>query len=531
MAKAISEDIQTGVKELIASTTPFEPGSDRFNSFEKCALSTFKKSDTMYFLNTKDIKSAIWSMAEKFAFHGFFKHCDYLKKIHEKYIVPNLPESDLNSRLNVVKFLLCMSQSPTTHFWKTPEKFQFICDHHEDEVLDWGAYLTEDIDRWSPLPYQSSDSDDEAAPIHEETTVKSAPSRVIIPMAPQTKKYNFEESRKMLLNTIQGDFWSKPVIMKPPSDWFDANVGLLWHQHLQKQTGGLIALHPLTVISEYKVMREIIWQMWGPHNSAVFQLLGNKLVPKRNVTVSSVRSSHFYDFMGAFVPYIEVLDDFRQFYRKSGPETYKSYACGVKNIIGRVFEELVALEREITVQDTTMTLILLYHRFKTIFEPVFVLKTIHNEVIIDNFEEKTPRECALALVTRLRTGLKFSLNKLEQDIRLSLYLESLYYYLLLTEAWLVKNDLFDHTNEFIILNDNSNFTLQDGIQQYCDQDSIIKIISREVLSMGRNMHLLRLLGKYDVFAKKSGGFPPRRHEQVGSLSEMCKIGMVAPMTY
>ncbi|XP_044260572.1 gamma-tubulin complex component 5-like isoform X2 [Tribolium madens] len=470
---------------------------------------TLEKSDSMYFLNTKDIKNAIWSMAEKFAFHGFFKHADYLKTLHEKYIIPNLPESDLNSRLNVVKFLLCMSQSPTTHFWESPEKFQFIYNTQESEVLDWGAYLTEDIDRWSPLPDENSDSEDETTPSHQEeatTSVKSAPSRAIIPMAQHIKEYNFQESRKKLLNTIQTDWWSKPVIMEPPSDWFDANVGLLWHQHLLTEARGLVTLDPLTVISEYKVMREILWQMWGPHNSVVFQLSGNKLVPKPNVTISSIRASCFYNFMEAFIPYIQVLDDFRQFYRKletNGSETYKSYSCGVKNIVWRVFEELVLLESEIAAQETTMTLIKLSQRFEIMFKPVFVLKAIHNEVIIDNFGDKTPLECALVLLTRLRTGLEFSVNKLEQDIRLSLYLESIYYYLLLTEAWLVKNDLFDHTNEFIVLNENSTFVLRAGIEEYCDQDSIIKIISNEVLNMGRNMHLLRLLRKYDVFTKKS----------------------------
>ena len=77
--------------------------------------------------------------------------------------------------------------------------------------------------------------------------------------------------------------------MMPPSDWFDASVGILWEQHLHKQVNNLIEIEPVTVISEYKVIREVLWQMWGPHSSTVFEL-SNKLVPRANVTISSVCS-------------------------------------------------------------------------------------------------------------------------------------------------------------------------------------------------------------------------------------------------
>lgn len=51
----------------------------------------------------------------------------------------------------------------------------------------------------------------------------------------------------------------------------------------------LIPIPQAAIISEYKVMREVLWQLWGPHDSFVFQLDRNRLRIKPNVTISSVR--------------------------------------------------------------------------------------------------------------------------------------------------------------------------------------------------------------------------------------------------
>ncbi|KAJ3650794.1 hypothetical protein Zmor_016873 [Zophobas morio] len=519
MANPISDEIHTSVRDLIHHITTYEPDTERFATLEKTTLSTIKKSDTMYFLNTKDIKKAIWSMGEKFMFHGFFKHADYLKQTHDKYIDRNLSESDLTPRLNVVKFLLCLSTNPTTCFWKDPDKFAFIDEREEpEEVVDWGAYLSEGIGRWSPVRDDSfqeqSESDEESHFGKVSVGDKGAAARPVITEARDVQEYDFRAARTELVESVQNGWYNGEVIcMKPPSDWFDASVGILWEQHLHKQVNNLIEIEPVTVISEYKVIREVLWQMWGPHSSTVFEL-SNKLVPRANVTISSVCSMTFEGFLRVFMPYIEMLDDFRQFNQQLNDkvcETYKSYGHSVQKIMSSVFKGLIEIENEVREQENTMTLLNLADKFEKIFQPVLVLKNIHQEVVLDDFQGRSRLECALTLLTRLRTSLQFSVKKLEQDIKLTLYLESLFYYFTMINAWLVKNDLFDHTEEFIILNKNTkissicdncqmNFALQDRVSDF-SKDGIVRIISDQVLQIGRNIHLLRLLGKFDVFSK------------------------------
>jgi hypothetical protein len=164
-------------------------------------------------------------------------------------------------------------------------------------VVDWGAYLNEGIERWSPVKddsYQeSSESSDEADASNSQPDGDST-THTVITETRKVEVYDFRASRAELVDTVQnGWFNGEGGCMEPPSEWFDANVGILWEQHLRRLTGDLIQIAPITVISEYKVMREVLWQLWGPHDSTIFQLSGDELVPKTNVTISSVCSVSF----------------------------------------------------------------------------------------------------------------------------------------------------------------------------------------------------------------------------------------------
>lgn len=99
--------------------------------------------------------------------------------------------------------------------------------------------------------------------------------------------------------------------------------------------------------------------------------------------------------------------------------------------------------------ETTMTLLMLAEQLEEVFRPVKIMKDIHQQVV-ENNENYNSLECALSLIRNLRRSLNFSLSKLEQDIQLTLYLESLRYYFTIADSWLVKNDWCDYDREFVI---------------------------------------------------------------------------------
>lgn len=83
------------------------------------------------------------------------------------------------------------------------------------------------------------------------------------------------------------------------------------------------------------------------------------------------------------------------------------------------------------------------------FRTIEILNRIHKQVVLD-YTEHSPLECATTLLSRLHSGLKSSTTKLEQDLYLSLYLESLYKYLSIAHTWIERGVLEDERGEFII---------------------------------------------------------------------------------
>lgn len=59
---------------------------------------------------------------------------------------------------------------------------------------------------------------------------------------------------------------------------------------MEKETHGLLGLDKISFISEYKVIREVLWQMFGTHNSFVFYFKGNELNIRNNISIGSARN-------------------------------------------------------------------------------------------------------------------------------------------------------------------------------------------------------------------------------------------------
>lgn len=118
-------------------------------------ISRLKRGDTMSFVNKREMDLAIEKMAEKYEFHGFAPQAEYLRKIYNKYM-SKISKQDLHSALNTLRFLLYMSESPTTKFMENPEDYCIVQEEDEKEVMNWGEYLLEGIELYTPEQFDDS---------------------------------------------------------------------------------------------------------------------------------------------------------------------------------------------------------------------------------------------------------------------------------------------------------------------------------------------------------------------------------------
>lgn len=104
----------------------------------------------MYFASKREIDNSISGMSEKFSFHGFFPQSNALSVAYKDYVSELLPKSEMMNRLNHVKFLLCLSDSPTKHFLEHPELHAEEPKQEEESDIDWPAYLNAGVEPWIP---------------------------------------------------------------------------------------------------------------------------------------------------------------------------------------------------------------------------------------------------------------------------------------------------------------------------------------------------------------------------------------------
>ncbi|CAH0548603.1 unnamed protein product [Brassicogethes aeneus] len=541
----LSEDIKIGLVDLIKHVSGLDEGNEKFVALKRHFTGVIKKSDYMYFSSNKEINDNIQFMSDKYLLHGFFAQAEDLKAAYSKYLTPNLSKSECQNRLNNVKFLLGMSENPTKYFFDNPDEFIQKKVENVDNI-NWKEYLNEGIEKWEPDFNDSSESysSDESTNFTDEilqvTPLNSLP--IITETSQDGIVTDLRLSRDELLANIQHSWYkSENNKFEPQSEWREANIGILWERHLDHQVEGLIPLPKSKILSEYKVIREILFQIWSMHNSVVFEINGDKIKVKKDVTISSVRSMCFENFMGEFVPHIELMEEFRDFFQSTDitsncPCTYRSYSSSLKKIINPVYKKIVELEDLIRKQDSTYTLLKLADDLSVILEPMRVLKRIHQKSIL-NQETEDFLTCSTSLISNLHGGLQLALNKADQDLRLTIFVETLHHYLQIVNCWLVQ-DIFDEesdlTREFIIENKNDlnitknpshrnvDFTLNFEIRRgEFLQNGLLKILAEKVLKIGRNIQLLRMLGKYDVVEFKKETIYDEFVRR--SLEAMCKF--------
>ncbi|XP_072394670.1 gamma-tubulin complex component 5 [Diabrotica undecimpunctata] len=520
MARQLSREIADAVKDLITQVTGFEDNSEAFNVVQKYFHEKLRKSDTMYFLNKTEVDKSIEGMAEKYNFHGFFSQSKALVESYNEYITQHVSKAHLTAQLNVVKFLLCMSEKPTVKFLENPEKFEVKLEPEREEI-NWGEYLKEGIENSIPRFDESTDASDVSSVADDRDipdcfAVPTTSSAVVIPRCETDVILNFRANREELLNTVQHTWYNENIFFNIPfSERREANIGILWEHFLEKQAMNLVVINKSNVISEYKVIREILWQLWEPHTSSVFYFEEKLLKPRKNITISSVRSASFENFLeNQIMPHIQLLDFFRDFEKELSihseetimlvPQTYRSYNSSLQRLIRPVYLKLSQLEDTIREQESTYTLVNLSQDLQEILEPVILLKKLHDTVVIKFSENSNIILCATTLLARLHNSLQHSVNKLDQDLKVTLYIESLYHYFTVINSWFMKNDLSDYSDEFIITKVTGtdyfklNPEISTGAGKVCREDGILNIISTTVLQIGKNLHLIRLLEDFSL---------------------------------
>ncbi|KAF5284178.1 hypothetical protein FQR65_LT00178 [Abscondita terminalis] len=488
-------NFSNGIYELITSITGFKEGSKEFEKAFDNVSPRLQNYNTAYVPTKKEIDSVIVSLGEKFAFHGYIRQ---KKELHDQYEI--LASSN---KLSVIKLLIELAESPTNNVTKYVPMFQ----RKNEELIDWGRYLREGIERWTPPPSDSSESDEDSFIVDVLDDGNGGCWAEVQPKSLYdsgeecgNQRIMKAEAEYALRSTVQsGWFTKKKFVMQPQSETEAGNFAFLWQKHVDTITRGLIETESPSIITEYHVLREIIWQMFSQHTSVCYHIVGDKIEPA-NVTVSSVRQPILESFLREFIPYMDYFQELRKFrvslslLNKSVIcDTYWSYNCGVEMIMKPMIDLLGDIEEKVLKQEEIYTLLELAKQLRPILPALEILNDIQKVAILDP-SVHSPLMCATTLLCTLYKRLFNTKTKAEQDLYLMLYLHSVYRYFQIMDSWLGSGKLIDCVGEFIITDNRlKDFDVDVG------EDPILDLICTQVLQIGQNITMLRQLGKTKLF--------------------------------
>lgn len=531
------EAIIVSVRNLIKLLTGFKDNDIRLEQCERYALPNLLDDYRYQMVDKTLIQQSIDSLVEKFRLHGFHKKAKLLKELSAKI--------KTDEEWSMVLLLIRLSYKPLKTASDVSSLESQNTEPQVDEDIDWKVYLKEG---WEKFVLPSDDSDDDECWVlsdddgieegkdlmilhkdEENASVSSSDVTNVVwilqeglePLQPPvsivkhtpmflTEKDIFsqvEHSKKWLKNRVQNSWWrrgSEEYKCKPTSDLASANLADRWETFENKDVPAIEQSYAV-VLSEYKVLCEVIWMLQTPTECCVFykDVEDGKFKARRNVTIPSTTTESLHSLLTSFCTYFDIIDLLHQFKQSVIseatsetyiPYTYKAYTAAIFNELHRINNIVINIERKVHKQDGTNTLLTVMEQLNPVFTLLRFLCNIHFRGITD-WQSKPSWLCVTRLLTVLYTSLQEGVN-VEMSLRLFIYSFRVYFDII--DVWLCEGRL-DFQHEFLVQRENNHLK----VMPYNDEMrkcgiapvSILSELAHVVKDAGRAVELVGRLNK------------------------------------
>lgn len=291
---------------------------------------------------------------------------------------------------------------------------------------------------------------------------------------PVYKEYDSNTAVKSFSGNVQKLWWkSNEAVCKPNSTHQSANFCEYWNQLLARVSYNYIKAEQISTISEYCLLREILWMFVKPCNTKFFHLDGERVVLNKNVSIPSVTTKGLQSFLKEFTEKMTILNILRQFCQKvqgtpknshPPPHTMEAYADELTHCLSIVLNAVLEKEKNVMQQElgTVDSILELHHYMQPHFKFLEHLWDIHRFSVID-WHKYPNHVCAAHLLAGLFLRIRKSSSSEKAALATSLYLKTIRVYLSIVDGWWNDGRLDDWRQEFLIQgNFFSNKVLNEG---------------------------------------------------------------------
>ncbi|CAO1355674.1 unnamed protein product [Diamesa serratosioi] len=539
--------VQKLVPTLIRNLTGFNDKDKNFNICLDFSWSLIKHHRFLS-VNSHEIKREMEGIFEKFRFNNFHEEEKRFRKMYEELISHEICTEHYEKDVifSILSLLTNLADSPL-HIIKVKlrENRQIFLEPLEAPALDKELLemksqllvaLLEDniITRQDDDDCDLSDwSDNESDVIQVVQTIKDPVEPVQIIVQPHSifkepvkeiiyKQFESLDPEGWLKSHVQNTWWedkenSCEVISHHPGASFCEE----WQNHLTNKSLGFIKTTPKSTISEYCIIREILWMFSNPFDCKCFKIIKNEIILSQNppVTIPSITVNSLQIFLQDFLKRINIMNNLQQDckrYQQSSSisHTYESYIGEIQKYLDHVIEFVVAEEEIVKNQNETYTLIRLHHKFTSNFELLDMLWDIHSDSLLDS-NNYPSHICSSYLIASLHGHIIYNGFKKKKNLAIVLFLKALKPYLMILHSWwtenyrledfkdefLVKNVLDCDSNEivqrFLVKNKEKSFYLSTVISNRIVKDSIIQMLLFYSLKAGYTLNIIARLDMID----------------------------------
>ncbi|XP_071532789.1 gamma-tubulin complex component 5 [Panulirus ornatus] len=464
-------------KELITHVLGFQEGEENFVRSEQFVLSNLLYHHCLA-VNSHAIRRSIEGLALKFTIHGQHHRAQQLTSLTSKFLASPLFKDHFETDIewSLLSLMLHLSNSPTQvpvqeiqSKTSSPESL----DYADEEQIDWAAHLRsgeqeyvlgpeEPLSDWSSDGESSDHEDIDKSNVHVNSVKKKLPdyteAQPLIKQPPSRELLeHLHRAKSWLSAKTHVQYWGPKCPQElPHSDHPAATVAKKWETNQ-----GLRGLSQH--LSEWAVMREVLWALLCPVPSHIFILNSKGLFAlKPNVTLASLTPGATSSLLGHLcepLNQLRILDMFMHKYECPSmdpptPATILSYAAGLRLWRHRFRSHIVILEDCIKKQEKTCTLLWLEGELNPWLRTLATIFAVHSTAIA-SVTENSPRYMAVRLLGTLCESVEGASEAHARGVLLQLLLHSLRHYLSIIDNWLLHGTLIDHAQEFIIQRDES----------------------------------------------------------------------------
>jgi len=481
---------------LIKTVTDIEEDEENFEICERFVLSNLFYHK---FLDPDEnkINRSISGLHQKFLIHAQPDKAGALMSLVEKYKDGEVwqehhEQYDIKYRL--LSFLLNLASSPLNTEYcpadNTPEE--------EERTVDWLAVLREGESPPEPLGDEeelSDWSDDDSDMSEEVTNNKNCDMPVSVsPSSLSSKDLPCTDPATWFSGNIQFPYWEREQSLPCYSSCLDSNLANIV-ENLQEE-GGKLGVRTKK-LSEYQILREILWMLRSPVESPLFQYNNGEFVVTTLVTIPSLTDGAMSRLLQDVLQAVNSVHVLKNFLHENDvgtrniPKTLEAYRSGVDVFLEAFWCQLYRVEQDVLKQDDTYTILSVLDTLKPWFIKIQKFKSVH-KLATGGFVKNENWFISVKVLSVLYNALLSNILPGLMPFLLDIFLRSLEPYLNIIHVWLTEGRLEDWCDEFIFYKDKEPMDEEEDFW-----NNVFKSHDFKSRLLAENIMPLRLLDELD----------------------------------